>query len=301
MEKLYQYTIDENDQNQRLDVFLTKNLQEAPSRTFIKKLIDTGKVSVNQKQAKAHYKILKGDQIVVNFEYVAEEDKNIKPENIPLNIFYQDQDLIVIHKPIGLMVHPATGNYSGTLVNALLHHFKSLSDVNGQIRPGIVHRLDRETSGLILAAKNNKAHVYLARQFEKHKVYKKYIALVQGNIAFDQGVIEAPIRDHPRYFDLKQVAFDGVGREAVTYYEVLKRYDDKTLVALYPQTGRTHQLRVHLKHLGHPILGDDKYGRKETFSRLALHAQIIGFLHPATRLYMECVSQIPEFFYSFDK
>ena len=300
MENL-QFKIDEEHKGKRLDVFLVAAVEDPPSRTVIKRLIDTGKVLVNGKSAKANYRVLLDDEVKIEMDLTQEVDAKIQPENIPLDIFYQDEDVIIINKPVGMMVHPATGCYSGTLTNALLYHFQNLSDVNGAIRPGIVHRLDRETSGLILVAKNNKAHTYIAKQFEKHTIYKKYVALVKGAIAFDQGEINAPIRDHPRFFDLKQVAFDGEGREAVTYYEVLKRYDDKTLVALFPQTGRTHQLRVHLRHLGHPILGDDKYGRKESFERLALHAQILGFKHPATRQYMECVSKIPELFFKFDK
>jgi len=204
--------------------------------------------------------------------------------------------LVVINKPAGLTVHPASGSQSGTLVNGLMYHYKELSDVNGTVRPGIVHRLDRDTSGLILIAKTNVAHARLGRQFEKHTVIKRYLARVQGCVQFDQGVINAALERHKKYHDHRQVAEEGRGKAAITLYRVLKRFPKSTLVALYPQTGRTHQLRVHMKHLGHPILGDEKYGLGTSFPRLALHAQSIAFTHPHTRAYIEFSCPAPQEF-----
>ena len=197
-----------------------------------------------------------------------------------------------------MTVHPVNNYDTDTMANALAYRFKELSDVGGAIRPGIVHRLDRETSGLIVVAKNNMAHARLARQFEKHRVMKRYVALVQGKVQFDQGVVNAAIERHDKYHDHRQVSnIEGEGKEAVTVYEVIKRFATTTLIALYPQTGRTHQFRIHMKHLGHPMLGDDKYGRRATFPRLALHAQSIGFLHPTTKEYVEFSSMIPKEFH----
>ena len=249
--------VDEESVDLRLDIFLAQKLEELPSRTFIQRMIEAGHVLVNQKQAKQRYKVAFGDEIVVQVAEDLLPDTDLKPENIPLNIFYEDEAIVVINKPVGMTVHPAAGNHSGTLANALMYRFKELSDMNPG-RPGIVHRLDRDTSGLIIVAKTNQAHARLGRQFEKHSVIKKYLALVQGVVRFDQGVIEVPLKRHVKHHDMRQVAADGEGKDATTFYEVLKRFPKTTLVALYPQTGRTHQLRVHMKHLGHPMLGDDK-------------------------------------------
>lgn len=293
MSKEYSLKVDEESHRLRLDVFLTKNLPEIPSRSLIKKLIDAKDVTVNGVVGKANYKVSVGDKIKVTASVMPPSD--IPAENIPLDIFYEDGDIVVVNKPVGMMVHPATGQYTGTLVNALLHHCQSLSDVNDALRPGIVHRLDKETSGLMVIAKNNKAHTELARQFAEREVNKQYIALVEGLVEFDEGVVDAPLGRHPRYREKKTVtsleALDA--KEATTFYQVLKRFKDKSLVALFPQTGRTHQLRVHMKHLGHPILGDDKYGKKATFERLALHARSLGFFHPRTAKYLEFSSKVP--------
>jgi len=281
----YTFKVDECDSHIRLDVFLTSKLEEAPSRTFVKQLIDEKKVSVNGKDVKAHHKLAMGDNIEVKFENV-KKDSKLKPENIPLDIFYEDDFLIVINKEKGMLVHPANDtNTSGTLANALLYYCKTLSSVNTDIRPGIVHRLDRETSGLIVAAKDNKTHTRLAKQFEKHRVKKQYVALVEGKIEFDEGVVDASIDRHWKHHDLKRVAFNEGARQAKTFYRAVKRFKNSTLVKLYPHTGRTHQLRVHMTHLGHPILGDSKYGKKNSFSRLALHAQSIGFAPPVCKVF----------------
>jgi 23S rRNA pseudouridine1911/1915/1917 synthase len=293
---LRQFTVEEGHQGLRIDIYLTQVIEDIPSRTFVKKLIDGGQVKINGKAPKTNNKVAFGDTVVVDVDPSAWQARDLEPQNIPLKIFYEDPDIAVIYKPEGLTVHPASEGKSGTLANALAHHFQSLSDMNGPIRPGIVHRLDRETSGLLVVAKTNVAHARLGRQFEKHTVMKRYLALVEGNVQFDQGMIEAPLGRHFKYHDHRQIAKEGEGKEAVTLYQVLKRFGKTTLLALFPQTGRTHQLRVHLKHLGHPIIGDDKYGRKDLFPRLALHAQSLGFIHPITKRYIEFSSPVPRVF-----
>ena len=280
--------VDEENRHLRLDVFLTKSLPELPSRSFIKRLIESDGVTVNGKKGKANQKLFPDDEICVSLPPEEEAvDERIAAENIPLDILYEDEILLVVNKPSGMLVHPAKGCYSGTLVNALLYHCRELSDFNAEFRPGIVHRLDQETSGLLVVAKNNTAHMNLSRQFEKRRVKKRYVALVEGLIEFDEGVIDAGLGKHPRYFDKKAVVFDDSAKNAKTFYRVLKRFTNTTYVALFPKTGRTHQLRVHMAYLGHAILGDEKYGKKNSFSRLALHAQSLGFFHPGTTKYME--------------
>ena len=281
---------------QRLDVVLTQILPDAPSRSFVQKLIEGGHVAVNHKPSKSNYKVSAGDEIKVEIPKNFLTPTDIEPENIPLDIFYEDDFLVVINKRSGMLVHPATGCYTGTLVNALLYHFKKLSNLNTDIRPGIVHRLDQETSGLILVAKDNKTHLALAKQFEAHEVNKRYVALVEGKVEFDQGVVDASIGRHPKHRDKKSVQDNDKAKDAVTFYEVLKRKDKVTLIALFPQSGRTHQLRVHMSHIHHSILGDEKYGKKSTFPRLALHAQSIGFTHPKTKQLIEFCSIVPKEF-----
>ncbi|MBF0504350.1 MAG: RluA family pseudouridine synthase [Candidatus Omnitrophica bacterium] len=290
-------TVPQEYRDLRLDVYLANAIPEVPSRVFIKKMVEAGQVRVNGRLQKVKYKVNAGDRIEVDIKEEAFAPKDIPSEKMDLDIFYEDEDLVVINKPAGLTVHPASGSQSGTLVNGLMFRFKEeLSDINGPVRPGIVHRLDRDTSGLILIAKTNVAHARLGRQFEKHTVIKRYVARVQGSVQFDEGIIEAPLERHRKYHDQRQIAQEGGGKEALTLYEVLKRFSKSTLVALFPQTGRTHQLRVHMKHLGHPILGDEKYGRKESFPRLALHAQSIGFIHPIRKAFVEFSCPIPQEF-----
>ncbi len=280
----------------RLDIFLTQALPDAPSRSFIQKLISGGCVSVNDLEVKANYKIKEGDEVFVEIPDDFLEPQNLTPENIPLDIFYEDNFLLIINKPSGMMVHPATGCYTGTLVNALLYRNVNLSDMNTKLRPGIVHRLDKETSGLIVVAKDNRTHAKLAEQFQEHQVRKKYLALVEGEVNFDEGAINAPIGRDPYQREKKKVSFDGEAREASTRYQVIKRFQGVSLMALYPKTGRTHQLRVHMAYLKHPILGDEKYGHKQTFPRLALHAQAIGFTHPVSKHFVEFSSKSPKEF-----
>lgn len=285
--------VSEENQNLRLDVFLAQNLAALPSRSFVKKLIETGRVLVNQKKVKSHTKVEVQDQIEVEIPEELLAPDHLEPENIPLDIFYEDDYLLVVNKPVGMLVHPAQGFYTATLVNALLYHCKQLSDVNADFRPGIVHRLDQDTSGLILIAKDNQTHLQLAKQFKDHTIKKKYLALVQGEIEFDEGMVDAPLGRHSTHREKRDVQFSDSAKEAVTYYRVIKRSPSVTFVALFPQTGRTHQLRVHMAYLKHPILGDAKYGKKETFPRLALHAQSIGFIHPHQNRFFEFSSKTP--------
>ena len=260
---------------------------------FIKRLIDAGKVSLKGHPVKAQYKVHAGDEIILDISPEDFPDERIKPEAIPLDILYEDDDIVAINKPIGMTVHPASGNYGGTLVNALVHHFGALSDVNGTRRPGIVHRLDRETSGVILVAKTNMAHARLAKQFEEHTIEKKYVALVEGEVQFDEGVVEAAIGRHPKYHDMRRTVPEGEGKAAVTYYTVIKRSKAVSTLALFPETGRTHQLRLHMRHIGHPIMGDENYGNRGNFARLALHAQAIFFEHPRTKSPLEISTPLP--------
>ena len=294
----YSLKVSPEQDGMRLDLVLTQfsnsnNL--GLSRTAIQKLILKGKVTLkNLKEIKHNHKIKENDEINIIIE-----DKKptvLQAQDIPLDIVYEDEDLAIIDKPAGLVIHPAPGNYEHTLVNALLHHFKNLSDINPQ-RPGIVHRLDKGTSGLIVIAKNNFAHHALAKQFAKHSTNRKYIAVVKGRVEFDEDVIELPIGRHPFKRKNMAVSFSGKTKYAKTYYHTLKRTKDFSLLELRPFTGRTHQLRVHLAFLGHPILGDTKYAKNNEFKRLCLHAEYIGFIHPRTGKFMEFASDTPKEFY----
>lgn len=284
----------------RIDLFLlefSKANDLGFSRVFIQKLISGGSVTLaREEKLKSHYKAKAGDE----FKVIIEDKKpnELKAENIPLDIVYQDDDLAIMNKPVGLVVHPAPGNYEHTLVNALLYHFKNLSDLSPQ-RPGIVHRLDKETSGLMVIAKNNSSHLVLASQFAKHSIKRKYIALVKGRVEFDENVIELPIGRHPVKRKNMAVSFKGSSKPAKTRYRTLKRAKDFSLLELEPFTGRTHQLRVHLAFIGHPILGDAKYGRDNNFSRLALHAKYLGFFHPVSGKFIEFSSEMPKEFKEF--
>ena len=286
----------------RLDLLLTdyalrNNL--GLSRTNIQKLIQEGKVFLNSQIVnKPHYKLKLNDLLQV---FLPEKEKTeFLPEQISLDIVYEDKEILVINKQAGLVVHPAPGNRQHTLVNALLGRSTPLSDINKN-RPGIVHRLDKETSGLLVIAKNNASHLNLVKQFAQHSIQRKYIAIVCGRVEFDEDVIEAPIGRHPLKRKNMAVSFTQNTKYAKSSYKTLKRSEDFSLLELTPFTGRTHQLRVHLAYLGHPILGDTKYGRKDNFSRLALHAQEISFIHPSTGKLMHFTSKIPSEFQEFVK
>ncbi len=273
---------------QRIDKYLGVKLGNLISRSGVKKLIEGEKVLVNNKKIKAHYKLKENDIISL----VVEEPSRMfspKPADIPLEIIYEDDYLLVINKPAGLVVHPAPGHYDDTLVNALLFHAKRISDFNGALRPGIVHRLDKDTSGVLVVAKNNQTHKHLAEQFKEHSVKKVYIAIVKGRIEQEEGVIEAPISRS--LFNRKKMAVSFAStRQAQTYYRALSRNNDFSILEIYPKTGRTHQIRVHFAHIGHPILGDKIYGGEtggKYISRQALHAKKISFIHPQTNKIVE--------------
>ncbi|MFA5362858.1 MAG: RluA family pseudouridine synthase [Candidatus Omnitrophota bacterium] len=286
-------TVLAEDEKKRVDVYLTEfasGQQLGLSRNLIQQAIASGKVTVNSSVVvKPHHKLRTGDTVV----FLPEEKtaRVILPENIPLEIVYEDDDLAVINKPVGLVVHPAPGNYEHTLVNALLFHFKELSDIN-PLRPGIVHRLDKDTSGILVVAKTNHAHLMLSKQFADHSIQRKYIALVKGKMDYYENVIELPIGRHPYKRD-QMAGFGPKAKYARTHYRTLEKNERFSLVELEPFTGRTHQLRVHLAYIGHPILGDVKYGRNNEFERLALHAKSLGFIHPRTGKQVAFDSDVP--------
>lgn len=277
----------------RIDKYLCDNTEY--TRSKIQKMIASGKVLVNGVKVKDSYKLKEKDNITME-EYIEETD--IIPENIPLDIYYEDDDLIVVNKPSGMVVHPAPGNYNGTLVNALLYHTKNLSTVNTLIRPGIVHRIDADTSGLLLVAKNDRAHNVLAEAIQKKEVVREYIALVEGIINEDTATIDAPIgRDKNNR--KKMCVTSENSKDAVTHIRVLERYKNATLIKCRLETGRTHQIRVHLNYIGHPVVNDPVYGHKklidDEFGQM-LHAEKIGFVHPTTKQYMEFTAPVPDKF-----
>jgi len=283
---------EKEDEGKRIDVFLAAELDY--TRSYIKKLIVDGLVFVNGKAVKPSYKVKENDEVVVN---IPEAEKiDVLPENIPLDIIYEDDDIVVVNKPQGMVVHPAPGNYSGTLVNALLYHCKNLSGINGFLRPGIVHRLDKDTSGVMVVAKNDKAHISLSNQIKDRTVFKKYTAIVEGVIKLDEGKIEMPIGRHPIY--RKKMAVLDDGRYALTLYKVLERYKENTLVEAVIKTGRTHQIRVHMAYIGHPVVGDVLYGYKRKRFKLngqALHSTVLGFIHPSKGIFMEFYAPLPRY------
>jgi len=282
------------DVNKRLDLFLTEKI-EGKSRSYIQEVIDKEAVKVNDKIKKSNYKLKLQDEVLV--EVPESVELEVEAEDIPINIIYEDKDVIVINKPQEMVVHPAPGNYSGTLVNALLYHCKDLSGINGVIRPGIVHRIDKDTSGILVIAKNDNAHNKLSEQLKEHTMTRTYLALVEGNIKVDEGTVNAPIGRHP--IDRIKMAIVKDGREAVTHFRVLERFGDYTLVQCNLETGRTHQIRVHMAHIGHPLVGDAVYGYKKQKFNLkgqVLHAKVLGFIHPATGKYIEFDSEIPTYF-----
>jgi 23S rRNA pseudouridine1911/1915/1917 synthase len=286
----------EEDRGQRLDKWLAGFVPDDISRTQVQQWIKDGCAKVNNEAVKPNYKLMIGDAIAIRIpDPVAVE---IVPEAIPLEICYEDSDVIVVNKPRGMVVHPAPGHYSGTLVNALLHHCKDLSGINGELRPGIVHRIDKDTSGLLMAAKNDKAHASLAAQLQEHTVVRKYYAVVHGPVAHDQGTIDAPIGRDQR--DRKMYAVtEKNSKQAVTHFVVSERLGDFTLLELKLETGRTHQIRVHMKFIGHPLVGDPLYGsikadKKFAIEGQALHAAVLGFTHPSSGQHMQFAADIPQ-------
>lgn len=280
----------------RLDKYLAELLPDF-SRSYIQKLIQDGNVLVNEKAVKANYKVTSGERI--NLDIPEPEEPDILPENIALDIIYEDNDILIINKPKGMVVHPAPGHYSGTLVNAIMYHCKdNLSGINGVLRPGIVHRIDMNTTGSLLICKNDKAHRILAEQLKEHSITRKYHAIVHGNLKEDTGTINAAIGRHP--VDRKKMSTKSAsGRGAVTHYKVLERFGNFTYIECQLETGRTHQIRVHMSSIGHPILGDEVYGPAKCPYKLegqTLHAKILGIIHPSTGEYVEFDAPLPEYF-----
>ena len=280
----------------RLDIGLAENM--ARSRSFVRHLLDEEKVKVNGLSKKANYKIRPGDRVEV--EIPAPREANAEPENIPLTVLYEDEDILVVNKPQGMVVHPAPGAWRGTLVNALLYHCRSLSGINGVLLPGIVHRIDKDTSGILVAAKNDDAHRKLAAQLAAHSMKRKYLALVHGLVPEATGTVEAPIGRDPSNRKRMAVAVQN-GKPAVTHYSVLERFQKQkiTLLEAELETGRTHQIRVHMQYLKHPVLGDSVYGPKENIFGLRvqmLHAAFLGFTHPRSSMWLEFSAPVPQTF-----
>ncbi len=294
----FNFFINSENQGERIDKFLSSKLSNI-SRSYIHKLIEDGNITVNQNSVNKKYKLSKNDMI--NVKIPKPQELEVIAENIPLDIVYEDNDLLIVNKPKNMVVHPAPGNYSSTLVNALLYHCKnSLSGINGVIRPGIVHRIDKDTSGLLIVAKNDTSHKELAEQIKNHSFTREYEAVVYGNLKEDTGTINANIARHKT--DRKKMAVVPLlGRNAVTHYTVLKRYGNFTHIKLKLETGRTHQIRVHMSYIGHPVVGDEVYAnpKNNPFKFLkgqCLHAKTIGFIHPTAKEYMEFTSPLPEYF-----
>ena len=283
-----------NQNGERLDKYI---IIEGMTRSQIQKLIENGNVTVNGEQAKGNRKLKEGDIILVDVPEPVDAD--IQAEDIPLDIVYEDDSLLVVNKPQGMVVHPACGNYSGTLVNALMHHCKdSLSGINGVMRPGIVHRIDKDTSGLLLVAKTNQAHLSLAEQIKEKTVRREYECIVSGTLTTKKGIIDAPIGRHPTS-RLKMAVTPTNSKHAVTHFEVKEYLNNATYVACRLETGRTHQIRVHMQYIGHPVVGDPVYATKNPYKLAgqALHARLIGFEHPVTGEYMEFCQDAPDYFY----
>ncbi|MBP2635665.1 MAG: rluD 2 [Firmicutes bacterium] len=287
------FVVTTEEQGTRLDVLLRSKFPEL-SRSHLQKIIASGLVAVNGKASKANYKAQSEDRISITFSEA--KPVEIVAENIPLDILYEDTDIIVVNKPRGMVVHPATGNYQGTLVNALLDHCQDLSGINGEIRPGIVHRLDKDTSGVIVAAKNDHAHLSLAEQIKNRTASRKYIAIVHGNIAEEQGIINAPLGRHPSDRKKMAVTFSN-SKEAITRFRVCERFVNFTLVECKLQTGRTHQIRVHMQYIGHPVVGDPKYGpekKRFAIAGQALHSAELSLKHPTTGQDMLFTAPLPQ-------
>ena len=290
------FEVDFENEGERLDKYISMLFPEQ-SRSFFQKIIKDGHVTVNDKQEKANCRLKLEDLVRVEIPDAVETQ--ILPEDIPLDILYEDADLLVVNKPKGMVVHPSAGHYSGTLVNAIMYHCKdSLSGINGEIRPGIVHRIDMDTTGSLIVCKNDEAHVAVAEQIKVHSVNRIYRGIVYGVVKDDEGVIHAPIGRHP--VDRKKMAInDKNGKDAITHYKVLERFDKYTYMEFKLETGRTHQIRVHMSSIGHPLLGDILYSNGKSPYKLqgqTLHAMVIGFNHPRNGEYIEISAPLPEYF-----
>ena len=291
----FRFEITEEMEDERIDKCLSM-LIDSLSRSFIQKLIKDNAVTVDGVPVKGSYRV-KADEIV-EFELPESVEQDIEPENIPLEILYEDKDVIIVNKPKGMVVHPAAGHYSGTLVNALMYHCGGeLSGINGVLRPGIVHRIDMDTTGSVIACKNNTAHAVIAEQLKEHTVTRRYVAVCYGCLKEDEGTIDKPIGRHPA--ERKKMAVNERGRRAVTHYRVLKRFEKYTYIECRLETGRTHQIRVHMASIGHPLLGDEVYSNRKCPFHLqgqTLHAKVLGFIHPSTGEYVEVEAPLPEYF-----
>ena len=291
------FEVMEEQEGERLDKFLSIIYPDT-SRSFFQKLIKDSGILVNDKVEKASYRMSFDDIVTIHFPDAVET--TIEPENIPLDILYEDEDLLIVNKPKGMVVHPSAGHFSGTLVNAIMYHCKdSLSGINGEIRPGIVHRIDMDTTGSLIVCKNDNSHVNIAEQIKVHSVNRIYEGIVYGNVKEDEGTIEGAIGRHP--IDRKKMAINEKnGKPAITHYKVLERFGNYTYMQFKLETGRTHQIRVHMSSIGHPLLGDSLYSSgKSNFKNLCgqtLHAKTIGFIHPSKGEYMEFQAPLPEYF-----
>ncbi len=280
----------------RLDKVITDYLKDK-TRTYVLKCIEDGKILVNNKTFKPSLKASLNDEITILD--IEPKELTIEAKDMNLDIIYEDDDVLIVNKPKGMVVHPGAGNYDNTMVNGLLYEMDDLPEINGVLRPGIVHRIDKDTTGLVMVAKTEKAMISLSEQLKNHTCNRKYIALVYGEIAENRGRINAPIARSKE--DRKKMAVDKEGKPAVTNFTVLKRYKGFTLIECKLETGRTHQIRVHLEYIDHPLVGDQTYGRRKVIGSLGqfLHAKTIGFIHPSTNEYMEFSSELPEYFTSF--
>ncbi|EMA6341252.1 RluA family pseudouridine synthase [Bacillus cytotoxicus] len=293
MSEVVQVTVLEEQKNERIDKFVA-SVNHEWSRTQVQQWIKDGVITVNGKTVKGNYKVKENDEITVTIP--EPEELDIRAEDMNLEIYYEDADVLVVNKPRGMVVHPAPGHTSGTLVNGLMHHCTDLSGINGVMRPGIVHRIDKDTSGLLMVAKNDMAHESLVNQLVEKTVTRRYKAIVHGVIPHDKGTIDAPIARDKK--DRQSMAVDENGKHAVTHFQVLERFKDFTLVECRLETGRTHQIRVHMKYIGYPLAGDPKYGPKKTLhlNGQALHAGILGFNHPRTGEYLQFEAPAPAIF-----
>ena len=294
--EILEFSVDGSENGIRIDRYLSEKNAEL-SRSYLQKLLKEQGITVNGKEVKANYKVQAGDEIRISLPDLSEPD--ILPEDIPLDILYEDEDVMVVNKPKGMVVHPSAGHTSGTLVNAILFHCQgNLSGINGVMRPGIVHRIDKDTTGALLICKNDVAHRDLAEQLKEHSIKRRYRAIVSGNLKDDEGTVEGPIGRHP--VDRKKMAINYKnGKEAITHYKVLERFGNATYIECRLETGRTHQIRVHMTSIGHPLLGDEVYGSGKNPYHLqgqALHAMVLGFVHPRTGEYLEFTAPLPEYF-----
>lgn len=295
MEKI-ELIVEDEFEGERIDKYVSIFV-DSFSRSYLQKLIDSNSILLNGKSVKSSTKVKTDDVIDIDLPDSVLPD--IKAENIPLDILYEDKDVIVVNKPKNMVVHPASGHYEGTLVNALMYHCKDeLSGINGILRPGIVHRIDKNTTGSIIACKNDYAHQIIANQLKEHSIVRKYHAIVYGNVKEDEGCINAPIGRSPQDRKKMAVVHTG-GKDAITHYKVLKRFDKYTYIECQLETGRTHQIRVHMSHINHPILGDDIYSNRPCPFKLegqCLHAKVLGFIHPVSNEYIETDAPLPEYF-----